>query len=45
VYESCAGVSPDAASAVIWMLAIHAKNEVEAIAPHVLRKIKDEIDE
>ena len=32
------------ADRVIWMLTIHAKNETENIAPHVLRAIKGEID-
>lgn len=29
---------------VIWMLTIYAKNEAQSIPPHVLRKIKEEID-
>ena len=29
---------------IIWMLTIYAKNEAEDIAPHVLRRIKKEID-
>jgi hypothetical protein len=29
---------------VIWMLTIYAKNEPENIAPHILRRIKEEID-
>lgn len=29
---------------VIWMLTIYAKNETQAIAPHVLKQIKEEID-
>ena len=29
---------------VIWMLTIYAKNEEQSIPPHVLRKIKEEID-
>jgi mRNA-degrading endonuclease RelE of RelBE toxin-antitoxin system len=28
----------------IWMLTIYAKNEAENIAPHILRRIKEEID-
>jgi hypothetical protein len=28
----------------IWMLTIYAKNEAENIAPHILRRIKQEID-
>lgn len=28
----------------IWMLTIYAKNEAENISPHVLRRIKEEID-
>ena len=30
---------------VIWMLTIYAKNEEESIPAHVLRKIKEEIDD
>lgn len=30
---------------VIWMLTIYAKNEEENIPAHVLRKIKEEIDD
>lgn len=30
---------------VIWMLTIYAKNEASNIAPSVLRRIKEEIDE
>ena len=30
---------------VIWMLMIYAKNEEENIPAHVLRKIKEEIDD
>lgn len=30
---------------VIWMLTIYAKNETEIIPAHVLRKIKEQIDE
>ena len=30
---------------VIWMLTIYAKNEEQSIPAHVLRKIKEEIDE
>ncbi len=30
---------------IIWMLTIYAKNEAENIPAHVLRKIKEEIDE
>ena len=29
---------------VIWMLTIYAKNVIENIPAHVLRKIKEEID-
>ncbi len=29
---------------IIWMLTIYAKNEEQNIPPHVLRKIKEEID-
>ena len=29
---------------VIWMLTIYAKSEAENIAPHILRRIKEEID-
>jgi hypothetical protein len=28
----------------IWMLTLYAKNEAESIAPHILRRIKEEID-
>ena len=28
----------------IWMLTLYAKNVVESISAHVLRKIKEEID-
>ena len=34
-----------ARNGIIWMLTIHAKNEAENIPAHVLRKIKEEIDE
>ena len=30
---------------IIWMLTIYAKNEEENIPAHVLRKIKEEIDD
>jgi len=30
---------------VIWMLTIYAKNEASNIAPSVLRRIKEEIDD
>src|SRR5260370_20798834 len=29
---------------IIWMLTIYAKNEEQSVPPHVLRKIKEEID-
>jgi hypothetical protein len=29
---------------VIWMLTIYAKNESQTIAPHALKRIKEEID-
>ncbi len=28
----------------LWMLTLYAKNEVESVAGHVLKKIKEEID-
>ena len=28
----------------IWMLTLYAKNETENIAPHILRRVKGEID-
>jgi hypothetical protein len=28
----------------IWMLTVYAKNEAENISPHILRRIKEEID-
>jgi hypothetical protein len=31
-------------TAPFWMLNIYAKNEAENIAPHILRRIKEEID-
>lgn len=30
---------------IIWMLTIYAKNEDESVPAHVLRKIKEEIDD
>ena len=35
---------PKMREGVIWMLTIYAKNVAESISPHVLRKIKEEID-
>jgi len=29
---------------VIWMLTIYAKNEADDLSPHVLRRIREEID-
>lgn len=34
-----------AAKGVIWMLTIYAKNEAENIPAHVLRKIRQELDD
>ena len=31
-------------SGAIWILIIYAKNEAENIAPHILRRIREEID-
>ena len=35
---------PKMREGVIWMLTIYAKNVAESIPPHVLQKIKEEID-